>query len=487
MSDISFDSTETNSDSEKNVHNSTKDYQNTIKNIKNIISKYKEWIGKVTYQVDKCLKNLNKYCRNLEYLINKKNDIDCKKLSSIEKYVDLNDLRSINETNEAINNENIENKGIRESSILYLQLIEKNNCFLFNIKQNLLYSEINIEKLKNNKLNHRYKEKIDKGYTCFSPLNDKNYMIFGNKEGEVEIYDFNDYSHSSINEHENGFTLKLRIKAFNEEVKYMCDLDEDLFAVSGRNNEIKIIECKENVSKYSIIQTIYINDYEYSNIYSMISLPLFSSQEKKHFLCVATDKNILIFKSNKSPKYLNNPDNGNDEKNLSFEFYKTIELYTLTHCLIEANNKYLIAACPNENAIKFFDMTNDFIEVANLDDINVTRGSNIFTVMPNEKKLIVACEDGFKIISIEKKAKLKGVHCKYSVLSLDMLNENNFICCCSEKNKNIIKQYEIDKSNYELKKKSQRLNKRNDEIWKLQTINEKIFYINNQNIINYLV
>ena len=122
----------------------------------------------------------------------------------------------------------------------------------------------------------------------------------------------------------------------------------------------------------------------------MISLPLFSSQEKKHFLCVATDKNILIFKSNKSPKYLNNPDNGNDEENLSFEFYKSIELYTLTHCLIEANNKYLIAACPNENAIKFFDMTNDFIEVANLDDINVTHGSNIFTVMPNEKKLIVS-------------------------------------------------------------------------------------------------
>ena len=483
MSDNSFDSKDTNSDSENIVHNSkSKDYQNTeeykniIINIKNIISKYKEWLEKVTNHVDKCLKNLNNYGRSLEYLINKKK-INWENLELIEKYVNLKDLQSINEANEAINNEKKEGN----TSNLYLQLIEKNNFFLFNIKENLLDSEIKIEDMKNYKLFHKNKDKkTNKEYTCFSPLNNKNNMIFGNKDGEVEIYDFNEIMDSS-------FKIKLKIKAFNEEVKYMCDLDEDLFAVSGRNNEIKIIDCKDNISKYSIIQTIYINDYEDSNIYSMISLPLFSSQEKRHFLCIATDKNILIFKSNKIPKYLYTSDNGNNEGNLSFELYRKIELYTLTHCLIEANNKYLIAACPNEDEIKFFDMTKDFILVTNLNIKKITRGSNILTLIPNENKLIVACNDGFEIISIDKKRKFKGVHCTYSVLSLDMLNENTIICCCSEKNKNKIKQYEINKSDFKLHKKSERLNKNNDEIWKLQIINENIFYIDNQKIINYLV
>lgn len=509
MSDFSFDSNETNSDSENIVHNlNSNDYQNTeeyekfkinIKNIKNIISKYQEWKRNLTHHVDKCLKNLNNSCRILEDLINNKNDIIWENLSSIEKYVNINDLQSINEVNEAIDNENIEKEGIKDSSIFYLDLIKKYNFFLFNIKKPIikikkypLYSELNIEKMKNMRLDYKNKENESekKEYTYFSPLNDKDYMIFGNKEGEVEIYDFSDNSYSSINRNEeiNILKLKLRIKVFNEEVKYICDLDQDLFAVSGRNNEIKIIKCEDNISKYSIIQTIYINDYEDSNIYSMISLPLFSSQEKKHFLCVATDKNILIFKSNKIPKYLDNTfDNRNNEENLTFELYKTIELYTLTHCLIEVNNQYLVASCPNQKAIKFFDMTNDFSEFTIEKEINVTRGSNIFTLIPNENKLLVACEDGFKIILIEKKKPYKSVHCSYGVLSLDMINENTFICCCSEKNKNIIKQYEIDKSNFKLNKKSERNNKRNDEIWKFQIINGKIFYIDNQKRINYLV
>ena len=101
-------------------------------------------------------------------------------------------------------------------------------------------------------------------------------------------------------------------------------------------------------------------------------------------------------------------------------------------------------------------MTNDFIEVVNLNEINITRGSNIFTLIPNENKWIVACEDRFKILSIEKKKKYKGVHCMYSFLSLDMINENTFICYCSEKNKNIIKKYEINKSNFEIKKNTKR-------------------------------
>ena len=71
---------------------------------------------------------------------------------------------------------------------------------------------------------------------------------------------------------------KSRINVFNDEIKYICELDEDLFAVSQRKNEIKIIK------NYSIIQTINIDDYDDLYIYSMISLPNLSSKEK-NFSC----------------------------------------------------------------------------------------------------------------------------------------------------------------------------------------------------------
>ena len=87
-------------------------------------------------------------------------------------------------------------------------------------------------------------------------------------------------------------------------------------------------------------------------------------------------------------------------------------------------------------------MTYGFKEDAIIEDINITSGSNIFAMIPNENKLMVACNDGFKFISIKEKIKkFKSVHCIYKVLCLDIIDENTIICCCSEKNKNIIKQF----------------------------------------------
>ena len=458
-------------------------YHTIITNInkcKTVIAIFKKCKENITYLVDKCLPSLNNYCKILEDLINKtKNNFEWEmNLTLLQTNPKLNNfLQSIEDT---INNENIQIEEMKNISNCFLKLIEnieKNNIFENTLKLNQKINEI-----KKIKLIHKdkYNTIINKEYTCFSSLNNNNYILCGNKNGEVEIYDYMENSDLTM----EYYKLKLLIKAFNNEVKYICELDKDLIAVSGVNNEIKIIECKDNISQYSIIQEIYIPD---SNIYSMISFPLLSSQEKRYFLCFGTDKNILIYKSNKSSKYLNTLGNENRQENLSFELYKIIELNTLTHCLIETDNKYLIAACPNEKTIKFFDMTNDFTQVANITDINATHGSNIFTVMPKEKKLFVACDNGFKIISIDKKQKFKGVHCTYSVLSLDMLNENTIICCCSQGNKNILKQYEINKSDFKLHKKSERLNKNNDEIRKLQKINEKIFFIDNQNIINYFI
>ena len=463
----------------------TEDYKKIIKNInycKKVITKYIKWKDLI-FLVNKCLQNLNNYCKILEDLIKKtNNNFDWElNFELFQANPELNN--SFQTFKNTINNKNIQK--VEKISFNFLKSIENINIkdiLNLNSSKNVNDSETKIEKMKKIKLIHKDedKEKINLEYTCFSPLNYNNYMLFGNNNGEVEIYNF-----MGNNE---KYKLNLRIKAFNEEVKNICELDEDLFAVSGSKNEIKIIECKKDISQSSVIQDINITDNDKTNIYLMIYLPLLSSKSKKHFFCIATDKNIFIYKSNKTPKNLDILDNENNQENLSFQLYKTIELNTLTHCLIEADKKYLIASCPNENTIIFFDMTKDFTQVANITDINVTRGNNIFTVMPNEKKLIVACEDGFKIISIETKRKFKTVHCTYSVLCLDMFNDNTIICCCSEKNtnRNIIKQYKI-KSNFELEKKSQRKNTNNEEIWKLQKIDEKIFFIDNKKTINYLI
>ena len=500
MSDIS-ELSDTSSDS-KNTNNDefNEEYLINITNInlnlcKNIETKYKELLIYLTNQIDKNLKCLQNYYKIQEKILNKINN-NCE---SIENYLELFQKNiTINKylqlLNNAINIQYDKKEGIEKTSDFYLKLLENmnnKNSYISNLKKpekqflekNVENSEKSIENMKIIKLVRSREDKKNNNseYTCFSPLNDNNYMVFGNKKGEIEIYDFSKNNYSTINENNDEKYQKSRIKVFDNEIKHICELDEDLFAVSQKKNEIKII------NNSSIIQTIKIDDNKDSYIYSMISLPLLSSQKKRHFLCVANHTSILIYKSNKTPKnIINNSENEDNVENLYFEKYKEIKLKKLTHCLIEANEKYLIAGCPYDKTIKFFNMNNDFRESANIIDVNMTIGSNIFTLIPNENLLIVACNDGFKLISIEKKRKYKSVHCTYAVLSLDMYNDNTIICCCSEKNKNIIKQYKINKNNFELQKLSQKRTIDNDEIWKLQKIGDKIFFIDNKKRIMFL-
>ena len=145
-------------------------------------------------------------------------------------------------------------------------------------------------------------------------------------------------------------------------------------------------------------------------------------------------------------------------------YLKKFELYTLTHSLIEINEKYLVAACTNKQTIKVFDMDNYFTEINEIYDINCTKGSHIFTFVPNKNILIVSCTDGFKFISTIKMKKWKSVHCIYSVLCVELFDDNTFICCCCEQNKNIIKQYKIKEKSLEIEKISQIYSNNNDEI-----------------------
>lgn len=321
--------------------------------------------------------------------------------------------------------------------------------------------------LRINEANNEKKTKIK----SFSPLKNNTCMAFGMDNGVLQITNLTE-----------NYKCLLKIEVFNIEIKYICELDENILAASDGKNEIKIIqweEEKEN-SKYSIIQTIHVKDY----IDSMNSLPLLSSNNHYHYLCIANENNIFIYKSNKVPKFLNIPDNTDD--NLQFTLLTKIQSDTLIHSLIEINERYLAAACPNTESIKIFDMNNNFIKYTEINGINSTRGSNIFLVLPQKNLLIVACNDGFKYISTIKMRKIKSVHCRYSVLCVDFFKDNIFICSCNDKNKNKIKQYKINDFSYELDKISERASKNNDEIWKLKKVNERIFFLDDQNNINFL-
>ena len=318
---------------------------------------------------------------------------------------------------------------------------------------------------------------------CFSPLNSEKNIVLGNKNGEIKILEIPENQDNFFGK--EIFKIKLQFKIFENEIKYICELDEDLIAVSDGKYSIKIIKLEENISKYSAIQTINLDEYNIELIYCMIYLPIYSTLKKAHYFCIADDTHIFIFKSNKQPKKiinLKNSENENSDEPLTFTLYKDIRLNTLTHCLIEAYGKYLIAACPRKNCIKFFDLRKDFKEISEINKLEITNGSNTLALTPTNNLLIVACKYGFSYISIDRKAIYKTVHCIYSVFCLEIFNENSFICCCSDKRGKKIKQIKIN----EIKKCSEIHIRNNEEIWKLQKIKDRIIFLNSQNCVNYL-
>ena len=314
----------------------------------------------------------------------------------------------------------------------------------------------------------------------FCPLNKGKYMLFGLQTGEIEMYAPENISH---------FKFKISMKVFEQQVQHICELDEDLIAATDGKTRIKIIQFVDNFSNYQIVQSLPLKgDSDY--VYSMIPLPLLSAKKKSHYFCTGDDKHILIFKSNSKPKYLTKEEN--DNKEISFELIKDIKVNSLIHCLIEANEDYIFAACTDINKIKIFDVTNDFREVASINGYDssnkfeLSKGSNIFAVIPKTNILIIGCDGGFILINTKKIKMYKRIFCKYKVLCLDMLSNNSIVCCTSDKKGNRIKQYALDE-NCNFSKISERNIKNNYEIWKLQKSNQKIFFIDNESKLNYVV
>ena len=427
---------------------------------------------------------INKYLNNVYNEVNINNlkientldfikllfDFDKEKIFSIDYRKKKEEILQKNNSNEKPNLEEKIKKRKQKQIIDELKKMK----ILFNLEIN---KEINTE--------NNYENDSEKSYEikCFSPLNSGKNIVFGKMNGEIKIFEIPENQEKYFDK--EIFKLKLQFKVFESEIKYICELDEDLMAISDGKYTIKIIKLEDNISKYSIIQTIYLEKYNIEYLYSMIYLPIFSTLNKNHYFSIASDKHLFIFKSNKQPKKIINLKNFGSEINdesLTFTLYKDINLNTLIHCLIEAYGKYLIAACPNKNCLKFFDLRKEFKEVSEIYHLEITNGSNTLALTPKNNLLIVACKNGFSYISIDRRAIYKTIHCIYSVFCLEIFNENSFICCCSDKRGKKIKQIKIN----EIQKCSEIPIKNNEEIWKLQKINDKIFFLNSHNSVNYL-
>ena len=106
-------------------------------------------------------------------------------------------------------------------------------------------------------------------------------------------------------------------------------------------------------------------------------------------------------------------------KDKKFSIIKNIAINKKIYCMIEADGNYIITASSQTKSIKFFDINYEFKEKSEseIKNIKVIIGNNTMTIIPNKKILIVACENGFNIISIQNLKNYRFIHCKYEVLS----------------------------------------------------------------------
>ena len=378
------------------------------------------------------------------------------------------------------------------------------------VNQRINYLDENNNNLRiENMIENKYelKSKVN----CLIPFKEKQFIILGFDTGKIKI--FEEYK----KERENNFNLviKLTIKDFENPIKNICELDNDLIIASDIKNNLKIIQINNNFSSYYVIQNL---DEIKKNINNIESLPIFSYYKNRHYFCIGYDEHISIYKSNKMPKNLKPPaigyhdkpeeysivqpsfiyndnenlcfkefnqKNENNNKSLTFEIINTKELNTLIGCISEVNEKFFATTCPKINSIKFFDMHNDFKEYINIPTINSCIGKKSICISNDRSILLVGCIDGISVISMKSLKKINEIHLRQSILSLDFLNEDCIVCISLKEEESFTKQYLFKKDYKQITKLSQKKIYSKNEVNLIKVIKEKIFYLDDTNIVHF--
>ena len=468
---------------EKNEIN--KEYHNIKDNInicKNISELFKEWIIDLTKKFNSYMTLLNNYFSLEKIIISNLKEFYDKDQMYLNKTIFENygilypNKYFINNYIKSINLKiNSSGKSFRERSLLFINLIQNfdeiDDYFKLNTKPLDLVSKSKSEKLDitnkiyiDEKISDKVKIKLNlEEIVCFNSYKNDKYLLIGTKKGNLSIYEII----QDINEKNNKLSFEKNFKMFENELRHICIIENNNVIISDGNKFIKIIKFDDDIINYTLIQTIFIN-----NRLQKI-LPL--NKPTKYF-CTSDDNDIIIYKEIEN------------EKEKYFSENKIIKLNTLAQNLIEVYNKYLIASCPKKNKIIFFEIKNDFKEAKEINKINLSDSNNNLLLINENKILVVGTMDGFELISIKNLMKIKSIHCKYSIICLEKINENNIICYNDDKNKkNKIRQFMINEENYKFKKISERIIDDNDEISKLNIINGRIFFLNKNDNLFYLV
>ena len=512
-------------ENKQNINNEYKKVVENIKICKNIEKLLVDWLNELNNKIKKYCETLNNYCltqKAILYFLNDENqrDIYNNNFNALMNYKAFSKNNNniniyIQQINNKINNIYSKNPDFEKMSNNYIQILNSFNDINFivnseKVKDESLrivekevevkYNTDGTKKKKFPKLENMKRNKIglSSEIKCLSSINEEKTLVVGLKSGKIQIIDFQ----------EKEIKMKLEINEFNNEIKSICNLDTFLFAATDGKTNIKIIELENNLKNYKVIETLNLME-DSGNIYTMVNLPFLSYNKKRHYFCTGDEKHILIWKSNKQPKNIKMPEfdkeiidtiiteesyssddmvydkegeneeeeSINNDEPLHFTLVKDINLNTLTRCIIEVNEKYIVAACTSRSIIKFIDVQRNFEVVKEKQNIPITCGNNVLSLLSEKDKFIVACKDGFRIIST-KKFELNKIQCKYMVTSLLGLNKNIILSCGVNQKERKFRQHKINGFRSEFSKYSEK-NLHDIEVWHFKVANNRIFYSNN--------
>ena len=502
-----------------------------IKMYNNISRVINEWLQIITNKFNSILNSIKNYCA-LQYKIVSYLNFE----NSYEKY--KNNF-NVYFNYEIINNENIDrfiksiNNNINNNYYQnddFPKVIENINNIID------LLGQVNIETKKNcsiqkvsipiysKKLQDEYNtikvEEMDKKIyeinsiiKAFIPFDEQKYFVLGLDTGEIQIYEEKEDNNELILE------KKLEINEFNNEINNLCEIDIDKIVASDIKSNIKIIQLKDNITNYSIIQIIELKEEE-NNIYTIYFLPIFSYYRNRHYFCISNNNKILIYNSNKRPVKLNPPGLNyhnkiqeysivqptfilddydlsvikeynkkiieHNNESLSFNSELNIDFNIKFNCILEINEKYCAAASSNSNCLKIFNMHNRFKEVINIPNILCSEGNCILSLSKDRNYLFVGTTIGFNIITIDNFNRTRSIQLNQSVLCLDIYSPKIIIAAILKNEKLFIKQYISYNEFKDIKKFSEYRIYSEGKINNLKVIKNKIFYINNSKYLVYM-
>ena len=484
-------------------------YKKAIENIKmwnNTSRLVNEWLKKINDKFNEFLNSISNYCllqqKIVSYLKIENNYSKYKNNFNIFcNYIAINDEKTdsfIKNINDYLNYKYNKNFDICTISRFFINILDDFNQTEVNIeaKSNIINKEKGKEDVEE-KINNEIKQikemrlkkyELNIKIKCLIPFEKENYMILGMETGEIKICDSK----------EAGLKEKLNIKEFDSEINHICEIDKNLIIVSDINLKTKIIQIKENYTNYTVIKSIKLADY--NKIYKIISLPIISYFKNRQYFGIALDKSILIYKSNKMPFYLDppylqyhnvieefsivQPTFIHDDEKLSFNIEKKIILKHQADNIIEINDKYLAVACPESKSLKLFNTQKEFKEELNLPNL-IPHSGCYMKVTLSRKELVIGYNGGLNIFEFNNEKKVRNIKFKQNIKFFDFIGFNCIVCLSSNNDDIYIKQYKFKKGFKELNKISEVIVLNKNRITNFVNINNKIYYINDTNIIHY--